>query len=155
MQASELKQAINNFTSKPDQDQIFQLVKLMSMKDSLQGQIFMGILYRKSIIWADLNITSGGKEGEDIYAHQKVVEIFAKISDFKQNLHYLPGKLPYDPITVATPGIYTSTGAGELETSLAMQAMILNVIEMEHLIKKSFLFSQEKREQFLQNNPVQ
>lgn len=36
-----------------------------------------------------------------------------------------------------------------------MQAMILNIIEMEQLIKKSFLFSQDKREQFLQNNPVQ
>jgi hypothetical protein len=29
----------------------------------------MGVLYRKCIIWADLNITSGGKEGEDVYGH--------------------------------------------------------------------------------------
>jgi hypothetical protein len=99
----------------------------------------MGVLYRKCIIWADLNITSGGKEGEDVYGHQKVVEIFAKISEYKQNLNYLPGKLTYEPITESTPGIYTSEG--ELETSLSLQAMILNIIEMEQLIKKSFLFS--------------
>lgn len=139
MQASELKQEITNATSKPDTEPMFQIAKLMSMKDSLQGQIFMGVLYRKCIIWADLNITSGGKEGEDVYGHQKVVEIFAKISEYKQNLNYLPGKLTYEPITESTPGVYSSEG--ELETSLAMQAMILNIIEMEQLIKKSFLFS--------------
>jgi|688.fasta_scaffold566704_2 hypothetical protein len=118
MQASELKQEITNATSKPDTEPMFQIAKLMSMKDSLQGQIFMGVLYRKCIIWADLNITSGGKEGEDVYGHQKVVEIFAKISEYKQNLNYLPGKLTYEPITESTPGVYSSEG--ELETSLAM-----------------------------------
>lgn len=113
----------------------------------------MGILYRKCIIWADLNITSDGKEGEDVYGHQKVVEIFEKISQYKQDYNYLPGKLTYDPITDSSPGVYTSDG--ELDTALSLQAMILNIVEMEHLIKKSFLFSEEKRMQFFQNNPVQ
>jgi len=64
----------------------------------------------------------------------------------------LPGRLTYEPIDDQTPGVYTSEG--ELNTALSLQAMILNILEMEQLIKKSFLFSSEKRDQFLQNNPV-
>jgi len=47
-----------------------------------------------------------------------VVEIFAKISEYKQNLNYLPGKLTYEPITDQTPGVYTSEG--ELNTALSL-----------------------------------
>ena len=34
------------------------IAKLMNLKDHLQKQILMGILYRKLVIWMDLNIQS-------------------------------------------------------------------------------------------------
>ena len=32
------------------------IAKLLNLKDNLHKQVFMGILYRKLVIWMDLNI---------------------------------------------------------------------------------------------------
>ena len=32
------------------------LSKLLNLKDNIQKQVFVGVLYRKLIIWMDLNI---------------------------------------------------------------------------------------------------
>jgi hypothetical protein len=44
------------------------IAKMLNMKDALQRQIFYACLYRKLIIWDDLNIQC------DEWCHQKVVE---------------------------------------------------------------------------------
>jgi hypothetical protein len=48
------------------------------MKDLLLGQIYFAVMYRKQILWEDLDI--GGKEGDAIYASPKVVEISDKMN---------------------------------------------------------------------------
>ena len=40
----------------PNTDHMSLLSKLMNLKDNLQRQVFVGVLYRKLIIWMDLNI---------------------------------------------------------------------------------------------------
>jgi hypothetical protein len=59
-------------------DHIALLSKLMNLKDNLQRQVFVGVLYRKLIIWMDLNIQS------DEYEHNKVVDCISLISDLKE-----------------------------------------------------------------------
>jgi hypothetical protein len=49
------------------------LAKLLNLKDNLQKQVFMGVLYRKLIIWMDLNIQS------DDFEHIKIVEAISTI----------------------------------------------------------------------------
>jgi hypothetical protein len=54
--------------SDPNTDHIALLSKLLNLKDNLQKQVFVGVLYRKLIIWMDLNIQS------DEFEHNKVVD---------------------------------------------------------------------------------
>jgi hypothetical protein len=54
------------------------LAKLLNLKDNLQKQVFMGVLYRKLIIWMDLNIQS------DDFEHIKIVEAISIIQDLKE-----------------------------------------------------------------------
>ena len=47
------------------------IAKLMNLKDHLQKQILMGILYRKLVIWMDLNIQS------DEFVHSSKLHILS------------------------------------------------------------------------------
>ncbi len=49
----------------------------------------MGVLYRKLVIWMDLNIQS------DEFVHAKVVEVTNIINDWKEELKYVPSRLFY------------------------------------------------------------
>lgn len=71
-----LKQEVSNVLK--GTDKMFQVAKLMTMKDLLVGQIYFAVMYRKQILWEDLDI--GGKEGEASYVSPKVVEIHEKMS---------------------------------------------------------------------------
>ena len=51
-----------------DVDKFSLVAKLMNMRDALQKQVFHSCLYRKLVIWNDLNIQCGE------WCHQKVVE---------------------------------------------------------------------------------
>lgn len=125
------------------------------MKDQLQGQIFFAVMYRKQILWDDLDI--GGKEGEAVYASPKVVEIHEKMTAYQQEWGYKPTKMVYEPITENKPGLYTRAKADDFkpETSETLKDMVGSCIEMETLIQQKFLFSEEKRRQFFDSNPVQ
>lgn len=62
----------------PNSDHMALLSKLLNLKDNLQKQVFMGVLYRKLIIWMDLNIQS------DDFEHIKIVEAISIIQDLKE-----------------------------------------------------------------------
>lgn len=98
-----------------DIDNFALLAKLLNIKDHLQRQVFKGLLYRKLVVWMDLNIQS------DEYVHQcnppllslitfsEVVELMNMIMNFRENLKYVPSKLFFKEVTLDTPGAYTLT----------------------------------------------
>ena len=107
-----------------DSDHMALISKLLNLKDHLHKQVFMGILYRKLVIWMDLNIQS------DEFVHSskliktaymmwrqllitlciiEVVEAINMINDFKEQLHYIPSKLFFSEVDLNTPGIYSIT----------------------------------------------
>jgi len=47
-------------------DKVGMICKLMDLKDNILNQIFSGMLYRKIVIWVDLNITSDKYEAEKV-----------------------------------------------------------------------------------------
>ena len=69
---------ILGYAQDPNSDNFALLSKLLNLKDNLQKQVFMGVLYRKLIIWMDLNIQS------DDFEHIKIVEAIAMIQDLKE-----------------------------------------------------------------------
>lgn len=77
------------------------IAKLLNLKDNLQKQVFMGVLYRKLVIWMDLNIQS------DDFEHSKVVEAINLINDLKEQLKYIPARLYYTEVDLETAGPYS------------------------------------------------
>lgn len=57
-------------------DKFLLLAKMMNMRDSLQKQIFYSSLYKKLLVWHDLNIQA------DEWCHKKVVECITQINEF-------------------------------------------------------------------------
>ena len=127
------------------QDQIFQIAKLMTMKDQLQGQIFFAVMYRKKILWDDLDLCTSGKEGEDVYASPKVVEVSEKMNDYVAEMGYKPTKMIFEPISDSKPGLYTKPSDCKPETAETFKDMISGVVEMENLINQLYLFSEDKK----------
>ena len=85
------------------------------------------------------------------------MDIYKKVADFQEKLKYLPTRLPFDEIGDNLSGFYDHQESTKPEhpTGQSLQAMIESVIEMEQLIKKSYLFTEEKIAQFNETNPVQ
>jgi len=73
---------------------------MMTIKDELVGQLCTALMYRKIMLFEDLSVNNDGKEGEDIYASPKVVNIHDKINNYVADLGYKPPRLIYEPITV-------------------------------------------------------
>lgn len=127
------------------------VIKLMNMKDNLVKQVFSALLYRKILIWKDLNIQS-----ED-FVDDKVVTITNLMDSLQSELGYIPTKAILEEVKLDTPGFYTVTSDGEKrfsETLQLLHAFTLAFFEMENLIKTNFKLSSEKREKFTENNPV-
>lgn len=60
----------------------------------------------------------------------------------------------YVPVTEHKLGLYTKQDF-KPETAENLKDMVLSVIEMETLIQQKFLFSEAKKKQFFEANPVQ
>lgn len=76
------------------------------------------------------------------------------ITDFKENLHYVPTKMFYKEIDLETPGVYSMNTEG-IDTGSSLEALCEAIIDMENLIKKNLKLSQEKLMKFTDNNPIQ
>jgi len=59
------------------------------------------MMYRKEILFEDLSVSHDVKEGEEIYASPKIVEINKKINSYQEEFGYKPVRLIYEPITVS------------------------------------------------------
>lgn len=126
---------------------------MLNMRDNLQQQVFQACLYRKLLVWNDLNIHPGE------YCPQKVVDCIKMINDFQNKLNYKPTKLQFKELTLESPGYFSyDNGSGNCESTETLDAMIANIVDMEDLVKKNFLMTQkspEKIQEFNENNPVQ
>ena len=126
------------------------IAKLLNLKNNLQKQVFMGVLYRKLVIWMDLNIQS------DEFVHSKVVDAINLINDLKEQLKYVPSRLYYKEIGLDTPGPYSVSADGSSSESVQnLGALCEGFLEMENLIKKNFKLSSEKLTAFTESNPIQ
>lgn len=143
-----------------DSDNMELLAKLLNLKDNLQKQIFFGILYKKLVVWLDLNIQS------DEFVHQsiafnhnipiEVVEAINLINDFKESLNYVPQKNFYQEVDLESIGQYSFLSEGKLSDSVStLEAVVDCIMDMENLIKKNLKLSAEKLVKFTDNNPVQ
>jgi hypothetical protein len=107
----------------------------MTLKDELMGQIFKAVMYRKIMLFDDLSVNNDGKEGEEIYASPKVVEINNQILDYVERFRYKPPRLIYEPVTVSKSGVYTQPAQAAQEyrqdTCETMKDMIGEILEME------------------------
>ena len=66
-----------------------QISKLLNMRDIIQKQIMFSCLYRKLLLWNDLNIHPGE------YCPEKVVECSQILNDYQESLGYKPTKANY------------------------------------------------------------
>jgi hypothetical protein len=106
------------------------------------------MLYSKIIIWLDLAITS------DKYEAEKVVKLFELIKETEAKQH-VPTKLAFEPIEEDFIGFYQKEPSAPCETMHTQMALLDAYYEMEELVKKSFLYTEEKIEQFKENNVEQ
>ena len=68
-------------------DGYYLISKMLNMRDNLHSQIFQACLYRKLLVWNDLDIPLGE------YCPQKVVDCIKMINEFQTKLNYKPTKL--------------------------------------------------------------
>ena len=98
-------------------------------------------MYRKLLIWHDLNINPGE------YCKRKVVDCIKIMNDFQEKLNFKPTKLQFRHMTFETPGYFSyDNGQGSCESTETLDALVENVVEMEQLIEKNFLMSIESPE---------
>lgn len=135
------------------QDKFMLISKLMNMRENLLRQIFNASLYRKLVIWNDLNIKP------DEWGHQRVVDCVNRINDYQESLDYIPTKLEFEELTLDVPGYFSfsehSCSGTMAESTDTLDATIASFNEMENLIKKNFMMQPEKLEEFANNNPTQ
>lgn len=96
------------------------------------------MLYKKVVLWEDLNIKLSNKTGEDVYGHVKLVDMHNKIADFKTRLKYLPSRLFYEPTDPEKPGevgFYSQGMSVQSSNCQTLECMTMHVLEMEQIVK--------------------
>ena len=86
-----------------------------------------------------------------------------KLIDFQATKQYLPGKLNYMPITEDISGPFTVSGnvdgddetSREVDSTKWLMSLTDAYVDMEELVRKNWLFSEEKIKGFMETNPVQ
>lgn len=70
----------------------------MNVKDKIVKEFLKSLIYRKCLLWKDLNITSSG------YVHFEKKKITKSIEDYILNKKYAPTKPFFALPDLATPG---------------------------------------------------
>jgi hypothetical protein len=108
------------------------------------------MVYSKIIIWEDLGI-----KGEN-FASDKVFKLHEQIRQKKEKLGYIPNKLAFEPLE--DPSLNDKLKI-DLEATTnpsgARESMLQGYFEMIDLVKKTYLYTDEKIEQFKKNNKEQ
>lgn len=133
------------------------VAKLMNVKDNLIKQVIHSLIYRKILLFKDLNIHS-----ED-FVEAKVADVMNEMDDTEKDLGYIPTKARLEEIKLNSEGIYTeiekknrSSRKGYIrnESVENLYSLALSFFEMENIIKTNFKLSEEKKEKFTESNPV-
>ena len=74
----------------------------MDIKDSLYAQIFEALLYKKTLLYEDLDLNNNvaTEESNIIYMSEKVVQMHEKLQNLQAIKGCLPGKIDFIPIHV-------------------------------------------------------
>lgn len=125
--------------------------KFTDIKDNLYQQFSSAMIYSKILIWEDLGI-----KGEN-FASDKVFKLHEQIRHKKEKLGYIPTKLAYLPIeeSSAIDKVQLSLVSPSLQAAGARDSMLEGYMEMIDLVKKTYLYTDEKIEQFKKNNKEQ
>ena len=138
------------FEKDQNSDKFFMISKLLNLRESLIRQIFHSCLYRKLVIWKDLNIHIGD------YAPQVVLDTINMYNNYKETLKYIPTRLQFQEVNLDSPGFFSfDNQSDQAESSDVLNSLINHFIDMESLIKKNFLMASEKIFDYLDSNPVQ
>ena len=90
-------------------------------------------------------MNKSGKDGEDIYASPKVVEVSDKMNEYVVELGYKPQKFIYDINSISMPGIYTKTSDSKADTAETLKDMVSGVVEVEQLVQQLYFLSEDKK----------
>lgn len=132
-------------------NQIEIIAKLMNLKDNMMKQITHALIYRKILLFKDLNINSAD------FVEAKVADIMGQMEDLEKEYGYIPTKAKLEEVKLSSIGAYTPTGEGEGKFSEGVEnlySLSLSMLEMENIIKTNFKLSDEKLSKFTENNPV-
>ena len=135
----------------------------MDIKDALYSQLFEALLYKKTVLYEnlDLNSSVATKENNIIYMSEKVVQMHEKLVEFQTSKGYLPKNIDYVPVTEETTGPYSQFGINEdgidmsseeTESSKWLFSLTEAYVDMSELLSKNSL---EKIQGFMETNPVQ
>ena len=99
---------------------------MMNMRDGLNMQIFKSCLYRKLVLWDDLNIQC------EEWCHKKVVECVNLIHQYQEQFKYKPTKLEFSEVNLDTDGFYSFAEQNDsCESTSNMSAFIEAIVDME------------------------
>ena len=165
MQIKSLSQRLINQGISGEANEIVTIAKLMDIKDSLYAQMFEALLYKKTLLYEDLDLNNhvATEESNIIYMSEKVVQMHEKLQNLQATKGCLPGKIDFIPITDESTGLFqtfgvsegSEIGSGETESSKWMMAFTEAYVDLEELVKKNWIFSEEKIKGFMETNPVQ
>ena len=87
-----------------EHDQFVTIAKLMDLKDALYSQMFEALLYKKTVLYEDLDLNANvaTKETNVVYMSEKVVQMHEKLAEFTATKGYLPSKIDYLPLNEET-----------------------------------------------------
>lgn len=123
----------------------------MNMKDSLYKQVTHALIYRKILLFKDLNINSAD------FVEAKIANVINEMDDLEKEYGYIPTKAKLEEIKLSTPGPYTPTSEGDSRYSESVDnlySLSISLLEMENIIKSNFKLSDEKLSKFTENNPI-
>jgi len=139
--------------------------KMMDLKDNLYSQLFQALLYKKTVVYEnlDLNSTVADKDSNVVYKSEKVVRMHDLLNEFKSGLGWVPDCLTYEAVGEETTGTFsvfeTHEGSGgggqDTESSKWLVALTDAYLDMGDVVAKNLNLPPEKIESFIQTNPVQ
>lgn len=110
-------------------------------------------LYRKLLVWNDLNIHPGE------YCPDQIVDCSQILNDYQDQLGYKPSKLQFEKVKLNQLGYFSpENDEKRCESTDVFESMVSSFVDMEDLIKKNFLMTvnnPEKIVEFNENNPIQ
>ena len=89
----------------------------MNMKDNLMKQVSHALIYKKILLFKDLNINSAD------FVEAKVADITSQMEDLQKEHGYVPTKARLEELKLNTDGIYTPSTEGEGKYSESVENM--------------------------------